>query len=223
MNSSTSRQIAALRIVDVSPDAGGLDFYANTTALTYNVGFGTVSSYISFAPGAYTFGVHPSGTASILVSARGTLAVNQQYTLLVGNVAAGLQTLLLQDQSQPAPSGQIALRVVDQATRVGAVDVYLVPQGGSLVATTPVLTGITFSRATNLPRYINVPTGSYTIVVVPSGTVPVATTVTSYTGAVVTYPGGSARTVLLLDQQLATTPGVQVVIANDYDSPLAAS
>ena len=97
------------------------------------------------------------------------------------------------------------------------------PQGGSLVATTPVLTGITFSRATNLPRYINVPTGSYTIVVVPSGTVPVATTVTSYTGAVVTYPGGSARTVLLLDQQLVTTPGVQVVIANDYDSPLAAS
>ncbi len=220
---TSSRQIAAFRIVDASPDAGGLDVYANNTVLTYNVGFGTVSSYIAFTPGTYTFAAKQSGATTVLSSTRGTLLQNTEYTLLIGNVAAGLQTLLLQDQSQPAPSGQIALRFIDQATRIGAVDVYLVPQGGTLLTTIPVLTGLTFNNTTNAPRYIDVPTGSYTLVVVPSGTVLSATTVTSYTGAVVSYPGGSARTVIFLDQQLVTVPGVQVITANDYDAAGATS
>ena len=220
---TSSPKISALRIVDASPDAGGIDTYANSTVLTYNIGFGTVSSYISFTPGTYTFSARPSGSQTVLTSTRGTLLQSTQYTLLIGNVAAGLQTLLLQDQSQPAPSGQIALRFIDQATRIGAVDVYLVPQGGTLATTIPVLTGLTFNNTANAPAYIDVPAGAYTLVVVPGGTVPSATTVASYTGAVVTYPAGSARTVILLDQRLVTVPGVQVVTANDYDSALATS
>ncbi len=222
VNSST-RQVAALRIIDASPDAGGLDVYGNATALTYNVGFGTVSSYIFFTPATYTFAAKQAGTQTVLTSAHGSLLQNTQYTLLVGNVAAGLQTLLLTDQSQPAPSGQVALRFIDQATRAGAVDVYLVVQGGSLPASVPIATGLTFNGTASAPRYINVPGGVYSMVVVPSGTVPVATTVTSYTGAMVSYPAGSVRTLLILDQQLASAPGVQVVTANDYDSAAAAS
>ncbi len=216
-----SRQISALRIVDASSGAGGLDFYANTTALTYNVGFGAVSSYIVFAPGTYTLSAQQAGTSTVLSSTRGSLLQNVQYTLLVGNVAAGLQTLLLPDQSAPAPSGQIALRFIDQATRIGAVDIYLVAQGGTFATSLPVMTGLTLNNAANAPHYINVPNGSYSLVVVPTGTVPAATTVASYTGSVVTYPVGSARTFILLDPQLTTIPGIQVVTASDYDSAVA--
>jgi len=221
--SSSSRQIAALRIIDASPDAGGLDLYANATALAYNVGFGTTSSYVTFTPGTYTLTAHTSGTATVLTSTRASLTVNVQYTLLLGNVAAGLQTLLLQDQGQAAPSGQIALRFIDQATRAGAVDVYLVPQGGSLLASIPILNGLTFATAASTTHYLNVPNGAYTLVVLPTGTVPTATTVPSYSGAVVTYPAGSARTLILLDQQLVSTSGVQVVTVSDYDSAVATS
>lgn len=218
---TTSRQIAALRIIDASPDAGGLDLYANATALAYNVGFGTTSSYVTFTPGTYTLTAHTSGTATVLTSTHATLAANLQHTLLIGNVAAGLQTLLLQDQGQPAPSGQVALRFIDQSTRSGALDLYLVPQGGTLLTTIPVLTGLTFATATTVQRYLNVPGGAYTLAVLPSGTVPTATTIPSYTGAVVSYPAGSARTLILLDQQLTPTPAVQVVTVSDYDSPTA--
>ncbi len=222
VNTSSTR-ISALRIIDASADAGGLDVYANTSALAYNVGFGTVSSYIAFTPATYTFAADQAGSQTVLSSARGTLIANTEYTLLVGNVAASLQTLLLIDQSVPAPSGQVAIRFVDQATHIGAIDIYLVPQGGSLLTTLPVLTGLTFNNATNAPRYINVPTGTYTLIVVPAGTVPSSTTVNSYTGGAVSYPAGSARTIIFLDQQVVTKPGIQVITANDYDSALATS
>ena len=55
----------------------------------------------------------------------------------------------------------------------------------------------------------------------PTGTIPTSTTVATYTGAQTTYPGGSARTIILIDQQLVTTPGLQVITAADYDSPAA--
>ncbi len=220
---TSSTKISALRIIDASVDAGGLDVYANASALAYNVGFGTVSSYIAFTPATYTFAADQSGSQTVLSSARGTLVANTEYTLLIGNLAANLQTLLLMDQSVPAPSGQIAIRFVDQATHIGAVDLYLVPQGGSLLTTLPVLTGLTFNNATNAPRYIDVPAGTYTLIAVPAGTVPSATTVNSYTGGAVSYPMGSARTIIFLDQQVVTKPGLQVITANDYDSALATS
>ncbi len=71
--------------------------------------------------------------------------------------------------------------------------------------------------------YLNVPTGTYSIVMVPTGTIPTSATIATYVGPQVTYTGGSARTIVLIDQQLITTPGLQVITANDYDSPTATS
>jgi hypothetical protein len=51
----------------------------------------------------------------------------------------------------------------------------------------------------------------------------VATTVPLYTGAKATYAPGAARTLVLLDQQVVTEPGFQVITADDYDSPSATS
>ncbi len=71
--------------------------------------------------------------------------------------------------------------------------------------------------------YLNIPTGTYTLVIVPAGTVPTSSTVATYTGAQVTYTGGSVTTVVVIDQQLVTTPGLQVITAPDYLSPTATS
>jgi hypothetical protein len=48
--------------------------------------------------------------------------------------------------------------------------------------------------------------------------VPVSTTVDIYTGAQVNYPAGAARTIILIDQ-LVPTPGLQVITADDFDTP----
>ena len=212
--------LSQVRVIDASPDAPGLDIYQGADALAYNLGFGTITSYIPIVPGTYTISANSAGTKQVLSTSKATFGISSQYTVLIGNSAASLQQLILKDQSQPAPSGQIALRFIDQATRISAVDVYLVPAGQKLTAVTPVVTGLVFNINTG---YLNIPTGTYTLVMVPTGTVPTSETVATYTGAQVTYSGGAARTIILIDQQLITTPGLQVITADDFDSPTATS
>jgi len=208
--------VSLVRIVDASPDAPGLDIYEGTNVLAYNLGLGTITSYISLSPGTYGVLVDVAGTRQTLVSAQGTFLTGGQYTVLVGNYANSLQELVLSDQSTPAPSGQINVRFIDQSTRAGALDLYLVPTGSTIISVKPVLTNVTFNVNTG---YMNIPAGTYTLIALPTGTIPTATGTTSYTGASVSYSGGAARTFILIDQQLITTPGIQVVTGDDYDSP----
>ena len=207
---------AQVRVVDASVDAPGMDIYQNKTALAYNLGFGTVTSYVLLPPGVNSISANRAGTATTLVSAGVTLATGKQYTAIIGNVAANLQETILVDQSTPAPTGQISVRVVDQSTRTGAVDLYLVPSSGKLTTTLPFITNVNFGTNTG---YINIPPGTYAIAVVPAGTVPIATTVTLLSGPSVGYSSGAVRTLILIDQQLTTTPGIQVIVTDDYDSP----
>jgi hypothetical protein len=213
----SSAPLSQVRVIDVSPDAPGLDVYQGGSALAYNLGFGTVTSYIPLPPAAYTLSASSTGTRQALASSRATFAPTSQYTILIGDVSASLQQLVLTDQSQPAPSGQIALRFIDQATRIGPVDVYLVPANQKLTAVAPVLNGLIFGVNTG---YLNIPTGTYTLVMLPAGAAP-ASAAPAYTGTQVTYAAGAARTIILIDQQPVTPPGLQVITANDYDSPSA--
>ena len=209
-----SPQIAQVRVIDVSPDAPALDIYQNPapqpSAGLYNIGFGTVSSYMPVSPGTYTHAAFTSGTQQQLAAIRGNFATNNQYTVLAGNIAANLQMSVLKDQSTPAPTGQTALRFLGQATRAGSVDIYLLPPGFSLRGASPIATSVGFGSNTG---YLNAPSGTYSIVAYPSGSVPAATT-PAYTGSQVTYPGSSVRTVVLIDQQPA---GLQTITAPDYD------
>jgi hypothetical protein len=201
---------AQVRVIDASPDAPALDVYQNSQASLYNVGFGTVSSYIPLAPGTYTHSAFTTGTQQQLAQVRGTVGPGSQYTLLTGNIAANLQMALLKDQSFPAPAGQVALRFLGQATRSGPVDIYLLPAGFSLAAAAPIATGVNFGTNTG---YINAPSGTYSIVAFPAGITP-STAPPAYTGTQVTYPATSVRTILLLDQPPS---GLQIISAPDFD------
>jgi hypothetical protein len=209
---------AQLRIVDASRDSGALDLYQNSTAFAYNLGFGTLTSYVAMSPGTYTLAADKSGSRQTLVEASTHLVAGKQYTAIIGNGLANLQQTVLLDQSTPAPAGQIALRFVDQAPRAGAVDIYLVGSGGRLAATAPIATGLTFGA---VEGYLNVPAGTYAIEVVPAGTVLANTTATLLTGPQVEYLSGDVRTVIILDQELpgGHIAGVSVVVADDAEAP----
>jgi hypothetical protein len=211
---------AQVRIIHATPDTSGLDIYQGPNALAFNLGFGAVTSYIPLTPGVYTIHADTAGSKQVLSSAKATFASSTQYTVLLGNSAASLQQLTLTDQSQPAPSGQIALRFIDQATRINAVDIYLVPAGQKLAAITPLVTSAVFGTNTG---YLNVPAGIYSLIMLPAGTVPVSNTIATYAGPQVTYSVGSARTIILIDQSPVTTPGLQVITAEDFDPPASAN
>jgi hypothetical protein len=207
---------AHVRIINATPDAPRLDLYQDSNALAFNLDFGTVTSYIQLAPGAYNITANTAGTRQVLSAAKTTFTTSGQYTVLVGNTAASLQQLTLVDQSQPAPPGQTALRFINQATRAGAVDIYVVPAGQKVSAVSPLVTGIAFGTNTG---YVNVPTGTYSLAMLPAGTIATSTTIAAYTGPQVTYSPGAARTIILIDPPLVATPGLKVITANDYDPP----
>ena len=224
VSGSTQTQYAQLRVIDASTGAGGLDIRVGSSVLAYNIGFGSVVNYTPVLPGTYTISADQASTTTAISSVRGSLVAPTEYTLLIGNTSSGPQAQLLTDQSQPAPGSQSLIRILDQATLIGAVDIYLVPQGGSLLTTRPVATAVNLNA---IVSGISVPTNTYQVVLLPAGTVPVAATATTaatvalYTSAATAFPAGSARTIALLDTQVTTTPAVQVIIISDYDSPYA--
>lgn len=209
---------AQVRVIDVSPDAPALDIHQNSNPALYNVGFGTVSSYITVPAGAYTHSVYSSGTEQQLATVRGSLSAGSQYTVLTSNLAASLQMTVLKDQSTPAPAGQVALRILDEATRAGAVDIYLLPPGAAPISVAPFVTGANFGLNTG---YLTAPSGTYSIVAYPTGTIPANAVTPAYTGSQIAYPATSARTIILIDQpqiQPAGASTLQVISAADYDA-----
>jgi Domain of unknown function (DUF4397) len=209
-----SSPVSQVRVVTASPDAPRLDIYQGSNPLAHNLGFGTVTSYIPLSPGSDTIAANTTGTRQLLSVSKTNFASSGQYTVLIGNSAANMQQITLTDQSQPAPAGEIALRFIDQATRVAASDIYLVPAGQKLTTITPLVTNLLFGGNTG---YLNIPTGTYSLVMLSTGTVPSSAIAAPYTGPQVTYSAGSAHTVILIDQQLSSTPGLQVITASDFD------
>lgn len=210
---SGSPAVAQIRFIDASSDAPGLDIYEGSSGVAYNLGFGTLTSYTSITPGTYTISAHSSGSSTALISSRATFKADGQYTVLFGNYVASLQETILTDQSQAAPSGDIGLRFIDQVTSVGAFDIYLVPTGSKITTVSAVYTNLVFGTNTG---YLTIPTGTYTLYAIPTGVTPTATTTTYYTGTSITYNGGSASTFVFINEQLVTTPGLQVIQATDY-------
>jgi hypothetical protein len=206
-----------VRIIDVSPGAPSLDIYQSHSALAHSLGFGTMTSYVPVTPGTYTIAANSAGTEQVISAAKGTFLPAAQYTVLIGgDIAAHPRQFTLKDQNQPAPPGQIALRFIGQAVRIGAVDIYLVPPGQTLADAKPVVTNMNLGANTG---YRNIPTGTYTIIMLPAGTIPTGATLPAYTGAQVDYTDGSARTMILIDQLLVSGYHLQVITADDYDPP----
>jgi hypothetical protein len=214
----TTAPVTQLRIIHAAEGAGGLDIYAGTGAIAYNLGYGTVTSYVPSTPATYTITATTAGTKTVVSTVRASLPNGQQRTLLLDNSGATVQSQVLVDQAQPAPSGQVSLRFLDEAQSVGTIDLYLVPTGSTLLQVSVLKAGVLYGTSTG---YLNVPTGTYTLYVLANGTVPSATTVPLYIGPSTTFPGGSARTILLLDNQLLTTPPITVTYLPDYDSATA--
>ena len=203
-----------VRIIDVSPDAPEIDVYQNSSAIAYRMAFGTITSYVPIDPGAYTTTATISGTRQTLASSKATFATAGQYTVLIGNFSAGLQQAMFKDQNKPAPPGQIALRFINQTTHVNAVDIYLVPSGQKISEVKPVVTNSRFGINTG---YINIPAGTYTLIMELAGTMPASDTEAAYSGAQITYASGSASTIVLVDQpNLSSGPDLQVILAPDY-------
>ncbi|HEY4009689.1 MAG TPA: DUF4397 domain-containing protein [Acidobacteriaceae bacterium] len=206
--------VAQVRVVAASPDAGSMDFYAGGTALAYGVDFGSASTYVPLQPGSVRLSANTASSTQMLIASNAGLVAGRQYTAVVANVAASLQETIYADQTTPAPAGEVAVRVIDAATRAGNLDLYMVPAGGRLTATAAVRAGVVFGASTG---YVLLPAGTYSLVIVPAGTAPTNQALPLMTAPQTTYAAGAVQTVVLVDHPNPQSPGVDQIVTSDYD------
>src|SRR5579875_3146365 len=216
----TPENVAQVRVIAASPDVGSMDFYAGSTALAYSVDFGSASTYVPLPAGSVRLSANTANSNQMLVTARAGLVAGRQYTAVVANVAASLQETIYPDQTTPAPAGDVAIRVIDAATRAGGVDLYMVPAGEKLKATAAVRAGVAFGASTG---YVILPAGTYSLVVVPAGTAPTNQALPLMTAPQTAYAAGAVRTVVLVDHPNTPAQGVDEIVTSDYDPQETAS
>ena len=212
-----SSNASLVRVFNASPDSTGFDFYTGKTLIVSNLGF-CLPDHLRSPESGHADNYYRPGQLRSPASACGggsELGLAEELHGHCGQRAAGLQETIFVDQNFPSPSGQIAVRVINEATRIGAVDIYLVPSGGKLSSTLPVATGVTFNTNTG---YVDIPAGTYSIAVLPTGTTPGSGT-TLFTGTQLSYATGSAATVMVIDTPLTTSPAANAEVLNDFTPP----
>lgn len=206
--SVTQPQTTALvRVLDASYNAPAVDVYAGKTEIAKNVGPGSITNYAILTPGPVTITVDATGTRKALATVTTDLRAAAQRSVYLVDKGSGFDAKLLKDQAQPPPLGEFSARFFRTADATGAVDVYYLTTGERVADAMPVVKGLAPGQNSS---YVNLPDGTYRLVVTRAGhTSPV------FTGSSVTYAGGQVRTVLIAGGSTVEPKTVQVVVGDD--------
>jgi hypothetical protein len=205
-SSPTQTQV---RVIDASYNAPAVDVDIATTPIAANIGAATFTNYAFLPPENETAYIYPTGTTKAGASVDGQFLINEQHSILITDSGKGYTVSILTDQPTAAPAGYFSIRFLDEALKAGAVDIYLVPDGSTLADAKPLYTNVAPQAAEG---YANVPAGSYTVVVTPTGV-----TKTPSVSTAIQFTAGQVRTALIMDAQLTTNPPVTVTIGNDVN------
>jgi len=205
---------ALVRVINASTNAQAINASYGTMPFVLNQGPNTFSYYAPLTPGQVTVSISSVSNPQNTVQTGHNFLAAQEYSVFVTNNGLGYQATILNDQSTAPPAGYFAVRLLQQASKAGNVDIYLLPSGATLANTNPLLTAVSPGTASS---YINVPSGPYAIVIFPTGTKLPQGNPVVYTSASTQFSDGQARTILIVDQQVVKTPAVNAVIGSDWN------
>jgi hypothetical protein len=156
--------LTRIRVINLVPNAASIQVQLDTDApFIAGLSFEQVTNYIVIqnGPGAQVreFKVSADGGQTNVIDVSMNLLPATDYTFVVyGPVEAINQTLVLDTNSAIPNGGTFNVRVINVATGVRAVDLYLTAPGVDLGLTAPAIPGVV-AGVTSL--YANVPTGTY--------------------------------------------------------------
>ena len=182
-----------VRFVHISPDAGPVDIVLDGDTVARSLSYAAASEYLDASAQGHTLQVSAAGTATTLLDQDLTVADGQDYTVLVADTLAHLQTIVLTDDNGSPPAGKVKVRAVHGSPHAGAVDVYVTTPNDVLSGSTPVLTNVQFGQ---LSTYLDADAGSYRVRVTTHG----STDVLIDSGDL-TLLTGQVRTVIAIDAE----------------------
>lgn len=169
-NPNTNKPIAALSVIDASPDAPSLDLYLNGAQVNANaIVLGNYFNYFNAYAGKTTFTFDQAGTSTVSAQDTATLLANTYYTLFLTNKIATPDYILLKDNLVKPASGAFSIRLVNASPDAGTIDLRDKTTGTPLIIYEPYRAASNFTDVT-----INT---TDTLQVVQSGTTTVLATV----------------------------------------------
>lgn len=125
--SAQSANDARVRVVHASPDAPGVDVYANDNKVLTNVEFPAASDYLTVPAGTYNFKVYATGADPVMdepvIDADATLAAGKDYTVAAVGLVADIQPAVFEDNNAAPSSGKAHVRVIHASPDAPAVDI----------------------------------------------------------------------------------------------------
>lgn len=166
--SAQSANDARVRVVHASPDAPGVDVYANDNKVLTNVEFPAASDYLTVPAGTYNSKVFATGADPAMdepvIDADATLAAGKDYTVAAVGLVADIQPAVFEDNNAAPASGKAHVRVIHASPDAPAVDIAVA--GGPVV-----IANLAFPDAS---EYTPVDAGTYDLEVRAAGTTTVA-------------------------------------------------
>jgi len=213
VNVATYTQPSLVRVIDASYIAPAIDVVVEGVGLAYNIGEGSISLYGTVpANNAALISITEATGGASLVTTNGTLLAGHHHSVFLTDNGAATNSYtvtILEDQQVAAASGHSAFRFLNQAPKVGAVDVYMIPTASTLASTIALVSDLAVGSTAG---YVSFTSQTVTMVIVPTGL-----TTPKYTSASMSLIGGEVRTVLIVDTQLTSDPPVNVYIADDVN------
>jgi uncharacterized protein DUF4397 len=123
-----TRASAKVRVAHFSPDTPGVDVYLDGKRAVGNMGFRTVTDYLSVPEGEHQLALRPSGaspTSPAVLTGAATLDGGKAYTVAGLGPRAELHVGVFVDEEQAPPAGKANIRVVQAVVGTTAVDVTL--------------------------------------------------------------------------------------------------
>lgn len=120
---SSSNATTNMRFINLSPNAGTLDVYANSNLVVGGVSYGVASSYqvINAATTAISF--TQAGTSNMVGSGSIAFNPNNYYSAIVYDSVANIKGNLFQDDRTAPPAGKAFLRFFDYANINSSIDI----------------------------------------------------------------------------------------------------
>ena len=213
VNVASYTQPSLVRVIDASYIAPAVNVTVGGVMLASNIGEGSITSYGTVAANsASPIKVTEATGGSALVTTTGTLLAGHHHSVFLTDNGAATKSYIvtiLEDQHVAAASGHSAFRFLNQAPKIGAVDVYMIPSSSTLANSTTLVSNLASGASTG---YVSFTSQTVTMVIVPTGQ-----TSPKYTSASLALTGGEVRTVLIVDTQLTTNPPVDVYVADDVN------
>jgi hypothetical protein len=126
--------IGQVRVLHLSPDAGDVDVYANSSVqAVVELGFEQGTGYLDLVQGSYTFDITPTGQPvgdAVLTAADLPVLDGMRYTAVAYGPAAEINAMWLEDDYAGLAAGDIRIRAIHTASAVGQVDIWNIPAMG---------------------------------------------------------------------------------------------